>query len=359
VDTYITRICWNENSWERPSGLAANLEAPDGFSATFGFGHEEWLFSESHEVEGWQYGFLQGANKSQKRLAGTEIRVLLFTIGPNKQRYLVGELERCWVLTEPEADAAYAALEERGVIRQMLGEISSVQGSVEPILNKSLREKWTLEINNVRFRREHAIRYSELVNAPEGSPVTRYNRYQLISADPKQVEEWNRLTRSRAQKPLISITESAFPEVIVPDSTTFFEGAVLQVTINRYERDQKARKACIQHHGTTCFACDIDFGKEYGAFAEGLIHVHHLKPLSEIGHGYQVDPIKDLRPVCPNCHAVIHWGGECRDIDEVRRLKFLRELARRSDEADADPDGGIPWEEVKAKVRAKSAGPGL
>ncbi len=34
---------------------------------------------------------------------------------------------------------------------------------------------------------------------------------------------------------------------------------------------------------------------------EGFIHVHHLKPLSEVGYEYRVDPIRDLRPVCPNC----------------------------------------------------------
>jgi len=34
--------------------------------------------------------------------------------------------------------------------------------------------------------------------------------------------------------------------------------------------------------------------------------VHHLVPISKIGKKYRVDPIKDLRPVCPNCHAVIH-----------------------------------------------------
>jgi putative addiction module component (TIGR02574 family) len=30
-----------------------------------------------------------------------------------------------------------------------------------------------------------------------------------------------------------------------------------------------------------------------------------------------------------------------------------RELDRRADEDDADPDGGIPWEEVKASARAR------
>ena len=30
---------------------------------------------------------------------------------------------------------------------------------------------------------------------------------------------------------------------------------------------------------------------------EGFIHVHHIKPVSEIGETYQVDPIDDLIPV--------------------------------------------------------------
>ena len=30
-----------------------------------------------------------------------------------------------------------------------------------------------------------------------------------------------------------------------------------------------------------------------------------------------------------------------------------RELERRADEDDADPDGGIPWEDVKAQARAR------
>jgi predicted HNH restriction endonuclease len=58
----------------------------------------------------------------------------------------------------------------------------------------------------------------------------------------------------------------------------------------------------------------------YGPLAEGFIHVHHVKQLSEIGAEYEVDPVADLRPVCPNCHAVIHLGGECRGIDQVRQL---------------------------------------
>lgn len=38
----------------------------------------------------------------------------------------------------------------------------------------------------------------------------------------------------------------------------------------------------------------------------GIIHVHHLAPLHESTGVREVDPEKDLIPVCPNCHAAIH-----------------------------------------------------
>ena len=64
----------------------------------------------------------------------------------------------------------------------------------------------------------------------------------------------------------------------------------------------------------------VNFGAVYGEEATGYIHVHHLRPLAEIGREYVVDPVEDLRPVCPNCHAVVHLGGRCRTTDEVKRL---------------------------------------
>ncbi len=101
---------------------------------------------------------------------------------------------------------------------------------------------------------------------------------------------------------------------------SLIEGTVCQVVINAYERNPIARARCIEHYGPTCVVCGLNFGAVYGPLVEGLIHVHHIKPLAEIGAEYEVDPVTDLRPVCPNCRAVIHWRGECRDIEEVRQL---------------------------------------
>jgi 5-methylcytosine-specific restriction protein A len=114
-------------------------------------------------------------------------------------------------------------------------------------------------------------------------------------------------------------TDSVLPEEIVQPSG-LVEGAVRSITVNAYERNPEARQQCIEAHGTTCCICGFSFGAVYGKVAEGYIHVHHLRPLSEVNGEYVVDPVKDLRPVCPNCHAVLHLGGQCRSIEEVKQL---------------------------------------
>lgn len=116
----------------------------------------------------------------------------------------------------------------------------------------------------------------------------------------------------------------------IADGLALVEGAACRVTVNAFERNREAVRQCKQHHGTACVVCGFDFGVKYGADFSGFIHAHHLKPISEAGGAYVVDPIADLRPVCPNCHAVIHHGGKLRTIEEVRQLlsnKVVAELA--------------------------------
>ena len=54
-----------------------------------------------------------------------------------------------------------------------------------------------------------------------------------------------------------------------------------------------------------------------------MASVHHLRPLSEIGAGYKLALVKDLRPVCPNCHAMIHTRVPVYTIEEMKKLLSL------------------------------------
>lgn len=93
-----------------------------------------------------------------------------------------------------------------------------------------------------------------------------------------------------------------------------------RVYVNRYERSPRARALCLAHHGNRCSACQIILSEKYGNCAENVVHVHHLIPLSDILEGYEIDPINDLRPVCPNCHAVIHSRMPPYTIEELREI---------------------------------------
>ena len=48
--------------------------------------------------------------------------------------------------------------------------------------------------------------------------------------------------------------------------------------------------------------------------------MHHLKAVADRGGEYKIDPIKDLRPICPNCHAVIHLQNPSLSIVELKRM---------------------------------------
>lgn len=115
----------------------------------------------------------------------------------------------------------------------------------------------------------------------------------------------------------------------LPISAPLMEGALRVVRVNAYERNAVARQQCIEHHGSACVICGFSFGEIYGSDFDGYIHVHHLKPLSSIGERYVVDPVTDMRPVCPNCHSVIHATDPAKSIDEVRQRIFATNESRK------------------------------
>ena len=103
--------------------------------------------------------------------------------------------------------------------------------------------------------------------------------------------------------------------------TELVEGAAYTVQVNAYERNPVARQKCIAHYGESCAVCGFNFGAAFGEAALGYIHVHHLTPLTTVGQEYVVNPIQDLRPVCANCHSVIHMRTPPYSLAEVQAMR--------------------------------------
>lgn len=92
------------------------------------------------------------------------------------------------------------------------------------------------------------------------------------------------------------------------------------VTVNAHERNEAAREACLRHYGARCFVCGMVPELTYGPDFQGMIHVHHLNPLASSGGVRSVDPVQDLRPVCPNCHTAIHRGDPMHKPEDLKRM---------------------------------------
>jgi len=76
-----------------------------------------------------------------------------------------------------------------------------------------------------------------------------------------------------------------------------------------------ARAECLKIHGSACCVCGFNFGTTYGSVGSGFNFVHHRVPVAARARDaqYELDPGRDLVPICGNCHAIVHWAQITED----------------------------------------------
>ncbi len=108
------------------------------------------------------------------------------------------------------------------------------------------------------------------------------------------------------------------------------EGKILSRLHRVRERNRKLveakKKRVLKETGSLiCEACGFDFVSKYGPVAEGIIDVHHTKPIHTLMPG-ETTKLDDLTLLCANCHRVVHSTKKWLAIDEIRAL-LMREKA--------------------------------
>jgi 5-methylcytosine-specific restriction enzyme A len=115
--------------------------------------------------------------------------------------------------------------------------------------------------------------------------------------------------------------DNGVPIVAEPTYLPMIEGKEKTRIQTYYERSPKLRIQAIKIHGTKCVICGFDFGKKYGPYGEGYIEIHHVIPHSSIKGEREIDPQKDLVPVCSNCHRIIHKPRDSwLTIDDMKKM---------------------------------------
>lgn len=146
----------------------------------------------------------------------------------------------------------------------------------------------------------------------------KLNEYGYLA---KSQRGYWKLSERGAEKAMALSTGKLF-HIVYPDDVPeeAIEGAKRKVPVNRYERSAEARQKCIDHYGYKCTVCSFDFFASYGDRGRHFIHVHHIIPISKIGESYVINPIEDLRPICPNCHAILHRTDPPCSIEELKQI---------------------------------------
>lgn len=178
---------------------------------------------------------------------------------------------------------------------------------------------WPQSREHIRLveEEEYKLTVFKMIKAPE-DPENPGGPWKIADFTPR-LEHRN---LQRIGDDWFSVSEggsSWLPEEVF-SSETLIEGATTPVLVNRYERNAAARAKCIAYYGAECAVCGFNFESRYGELGKGYIHVHHIVPLAQIRGEYEVDPIRDLLPVCANCHAMIHSTRPERTIEQMKIL---------------------------------------
>jgi 5-methylcytosine-specific restriction protein A len=191
--------------------------------------------------------------------------------------------------------------------------------------------------NSSPDQRAAFFRYAGLLLDRKAKPEFLVNNTEIsVIDDSDWPPQWNNIKFKITKSPITEEGEYFSPEAIVADWGSLFVGMVLSLlevvpipgetegdlyrTItNRHERSTVNRNICLAVKGYSCRVCGMDFESKYGEIGNGFIHVHHTTMVSEMGPRYIVDPVNDLEPVCPNCHAMLHKKNPPMDIEELKK----------------------------------------
>ena len=231
------------------------------------------------------------------------------------------------------------AIEFRNHVRMILTFIPQQYGApfVRRMGQKSIESKIKFSEYSKCLQREGCVvdfsvnNYPQNSAAPEEWPEEAWNKVLLkVTKAPFEIKEGQDYGDLVQHHGLLMLGMILSLSDIIPlegDPMGYKEGAERSIISKKYERNRLNRDLCLQNKGYRCSICGFDFEELYGSIGRHFIHVHHIIPVSQIGPDYIINPVNDLIPVCPNCHAMLHrkdppyLPDEMKEIIETERTK--------------------------------------
>lgn len=152
---------------------------------------------------------------------------------------------------------------------------------------------------------------------PHGGRAERHI-WEEFSSDRSALSELARAIREEPSAPHNTSRHAEEGEEVFP------EGRILYRAHRSRERNaslvRKAKAAWSRTYGVLeCQVCGFDFAKAYGSLGEGYIECHHDVPVSDLRSGSRTH-VRDLAPVCANCHRMLHRKRPWMSVEELSEV---------------------------------------
>lgn len=120
----ISKICWNDFKWTKPSGTNGKSPSADSYENSAGYGYEEWLLDKSKVIDGYHYGFLQPLNLKTDRHVGNTYKIWLYSI-TGRQKFLIGYIDNAICISKDESTETFKTYKRNGWIKEMVADLES------------------------------------------------------------------------------------------------------------------------------------------------------------------------------------------------------------------------------------------
>lgn len=135
--------------------------------------------------------------------------------------------------------------------------------------------------------------------------LTRKEEFEYINSNTFTLKD-----RKTAIAALLNFKRNTF---LIPE-INISEGSIQTTTISSRKRSAKLREYAFQYYyrknQIKCSICNFAFMQTYRKYGKQYIEFHHIKPISTYKEQGEIrdikNAIKNLCPVCSNCHAIIH-----------------------------------------------------
>ncbi len=170
----ISKICWNDHKWTKPSGTNGKSPSTDSYENIVGYGHEEWLLDKSKIVDGFHYGFLQPLNLKTDRHVDNTYKVWLYTI-TGRQKFLVGYIDKAICISKDESTETFKTYKRNGWIKEMVTDLENAG-----INATNLKETPATIFFNVKFKVKDIKLNDDFLRLSSKDKNLTTTRYKLL-----------------------------------------------------------------------------------------------------------------------------------------------------------------------------------